>query len=282
VTPSADLDLAVADVVKSAFGNAGQKCSAASLVILVGSVGTSERFRRQLADAVTSMAVGYPQDPATQMGPIVEAVQGKLERGLTQLAEGEEWLVQPRRLDDTGKLWSPGVRDGVQPGSEFHLTEYFGPVLGIMTAKNRCACEHDRPLESADDGRSRGAAEQQRRDASRAREHQAEDAELAVVDGGDAGQHAAEERRHHHDSGEDERLVGRRALYARDGVVPGADQQQPHERTGESADDAALLTYGAREVPCDDRLHGSERAHAVPPVVIEDAPARPAACVRRK
>ena len=39
VTPSADLDLAVGDVVKSAFGNAGQKCSAASLVILVGSVG---------------------------------------------------------------------------------------------------------------------------------------------------------------------------------------------------------------------------------------------------
>ena len=70
------------------------------------------------------------------MGPIVEPAQGKLERGLTVLAEGEEWLVQPRRLDDTGKLWSPGVRDGVQPGSEFHLTEYFGPVLGIMTAKN--------------------------------------------------------------------------------------------------------------------------------------------------
>ncbi|MCU1415940.1 MAG: aldehyde dehydrogenase family protein [Schumannella sp.] len=135
VTPSADLDLAVSDVVKSAFGNAGQKCSAASLVILVGSVGTSERFRRQLADAVTSMKVGYPQDPATQMGPIVEAAQGKLARGLTQLAEGETWLVKPRQVDDTGKLWSPGVRDGVQPGSEFHLTEYFGPVLGIMTAR---------------------------------------------------------------------------------------------------------------------------------------------------
>lgn len=135
VTPSADLDLAVSDVVKSAFGNAGQKCSAASLVILVGSVGTSERFRRQLADAVTSMAVGYPQDPATQMGPIVEPAQGKLLRGLTQLAEGEDWLVKPRQLDGDGKLWSPGVRDGVQPGSEFHLTEYFGPVLGIMTAR---------------------------------------------------------------------------------------------------------------------------------------------------
>lgn len=135
VTPSADLDLAVADVVKSAFGNAGQKCSAASLVILVGSVGESERFRRQLADAVTSMKVGCPQDPATLMGPIVESVQGKLKRGLTQLAEGESWLVEPRQLDDTGRLWSPGVRDGVLPGSEFHLTEYFGPVLGIMTAR---------------------------------------------------------------------------------------------------------------------------------------------------
>ncbi len=135
VTPSADLDLAVSDVVKSAFGNAGQKCSAASLAILVGSVGESERFRRQLQDAVTSLAVGYPQDPATQMGPIVEPLAGKLARGMTTLADGESWLVKPRQLDGTDRLWSPGVRDGVVAGSEFHLTEYFGPVLGIMTAE---------------------------------------------------------------------------------------------------------------------------------------------------
>jgi len=134
VTPSADLDLAVNDVVKSAFGNAGQKCSAASLVILVGSVATSERFRRQLADAAATLAVGYPVDPATQMGPVIEPVHGKLARALTVLAEGESWLVKPRQLDDTDRLWSPGVRDGVAAGSEFHLTEYFGPVLGIMTA----------------------------------------------------------------------------------------------------------------------------------------------------
>jgi RHH-type proline utilization regulon transcriptional repressor/proline dehydrogenase/delta 1-pyrroline-5-carboxylate dehydrogenase len=134
VTPSADLDLAVGDVVKSAFGNAGQKCSAASLVILVGSVATSERFRRQLADAAATLAVGYPVDPTTQMGPVIEPVQGKLARALTSLAEGESWLVKPRQLDETDRLWSPGVRDGVVAGSEFHLTEYFGPVLGIMEA----------------------------------------------------------------------------------------------------------------------------------------------------
>ncbi|MBN9239232.1 MAG: 1-pyrroline-5-carboxylate dehydrogenase [Micrococcales bacterium 70-64] len=134
VTPNADLDLAVADVVRSAFGHAGQKCSAASLVILVGSVGTSERFRRQLVDATTTLRVGYPQNPLSQMGPIIEPANGKLLRALTTLEEGQGWLVRPRELDESGQLWSPGVRDGVQPGSEFHLTEYFGPVLGIMTA----------------------------------------------------------------------------------------------------------------------------------------------------
>ena len=134
VTPSADLDLAAADVVKSAFGHAGQKCSAASLVILVGSVAASERFRRQLVDAANTLRVGLPSDPLTQMGPIIEPAAGKLRRALTTLGEGEQWLVAPRLLDGTGQLWSPGIRNGVVANSEFHLTEYFGPVLGVMTA----------------------------------------------------------------------------------------------------------------------------------------------------
>lgn len=134
VTPAADLDLAVADLVKSAFGHAGQKCSAASLVILVGSVGKSERFLTQLQDAVASLRVGWPEAATTQMGPIIEPASGKLLHALTQLSAGESWLVEPRRLDETGRLWSPGVRDGVAAGAEFHVNEYFGPVLGIMRA----------------------------------------------------------------------------------------------------------------------------------------------------
>ncbi len=134
VTPSADLDLAASDVVKSAFGHAGQKCSAASLVILVGTVGRSKRFARQFVDAVTSLRVGYPQDPNTQMGPVVEPAQGKLLEALTTLEPGETWLVKPEQLDESGKLFSPAVKDGVRPGSKTHLTEFFGPVLGIMRA----------------------------------------------------------------------------------------------------------------------------------------------------
>ncbi|WIE73579.1 bifunctional proline dehydrogenase/L-glutamate gamma-semialdehyde dehydrogenase [Curtobacterium sp. MCJR17_020] len=134
VTPSSDLDLAVKDVVASAFGHAGQKCSAASLVVMVGSVAKSKRFRNQLLDAVSSLTVGYPTDAATQMGPIIEPASGKLLAGLTTLGAGETWAVEPARLDDSGKLWSPGVRQGVRRGSEFHRTEYFGPILGMMTA----------------------------------------------------------------------------------------------------------------------------------------------------
>jgi RHH-type transcriptional regulator, proline utilization regulon repressor / proline dehydrogenase / delta 1-pyrroline-5-carboxylate dehydrogenase len=146
VTPSADIDLAVRDVVRSAFGHAGQKCSAASLAILVGSVATSARFRAQLVDAVTSLTVAWPSAATSQMGPVISPPEGKLLEALTTLSPGERWLVEPRQLDETGRLWSPGVKDGVASGSPFHLTEYFGPVLGIMSADS---LEHAIELQNA-------------------------------------------------------------------------------------------------------------------------------------
>ena len=132
ITPSADLDLAVKDVVNSAFGHAGQKCSACSYVILVGSVGFSKRVRNQLLDAVRSLHVAWSDDLSAQMGPLAAEPTGKLLRGLTTLEPGQKWEITPKPLDDTNRLWSPGVRSGVQVGSEYHLTEYFGPILGII------------------------------------------------------------------------------------------------------------------------------------------------------
>ncbi|WP_295013035.1 bifunctional proline dehydrogenase/L-glutamate gamma-semialdehyde dehydrogenase [uncultured Microbacterium sp.] len=135
VTPSADLDLAVADLVKSAFGHAGQKCSAASLAILVGPVGRSRRFARQLVDATRSMRVGWPEDPRAEVGPVIEVPEGKLRWALTELDAGEKWVLKPRLVEDSGgRLWTPGIRTGVQSGSRFHREEFFGPVLGIMHA----------------------------------------------------------------------------------------------------------------------------------------------------
>jgi RHH-type proline utilization regulon transcriptional repressor/proline dehydrogenase/delta 1-pyrroline-5-carboxylate dehydrogenase len=134
VTPSADLDLAVRDVVQSAFGHAGQKCSAASLVVLVGSVAHSRRFLTQLKDAASSLAVGTPGSLKSQMGPVIEPPRGKLLEGLTTLGFRESWMLEPSPLNEERTLWSPGIRTDVEFGAQAHLTEYFGPLLTVMTA----------------------------------------------------------------------------------------------------------------------------------------------------
>ncbi|WP_061943203.1 proline dehydrogenase family protein [Brevibacterium ravenspurgense] len=168
ITPSADRDLAVADLVNSAFGHAGQKCSAASLGILVGSMYDSQRFLSQLVDATESLIVDSPLNLSSTIGPLTGAPSDKLQRGLTRLEVGEEWLIKPKLLaaapgiptgdispgekrvgaggtsSDSdqrapgmpGPLWRPGIRTGVQPGSFFHMTECFGPVLGLMHARD--------------------------------------------------------------------------------------------------------------------------------------------------
>lgn len=134
ITPHADIDLAVADLVASAFGHAGQKCSAASLAICVDDVYRSERFRRQLRDAVESLAVGPSTSLATTMNGLIEKPGDDLRRALTTLEPGEEWLVEPHRVGGNDRVWSPGVRLGVRLDSWFHRTECFGPVLGVMEA----------------------------------------------------------------------------------------------------------------------------------------------------
>ena len=132
ITPNADIDLAVADLAASAFGHSGQKCSAASLAICVGEVYDSPRLRRQLTDAVGSLKVGPATSLATGMGPTITEPAGKLLRGLTRLDEGEQWLLEPKRVEPA--TWTPGIRAGVRAGSWFHRTECFGPILGLMRA----------------------------------------------------------------------------------------------------------------------------------------------------
>ncbi|MBI4885113.1 MAG: bifunctional proline dehydrogenase/L-glutamate gamma-semialdehyde dehydrogenase [Actinobacteria bacterium] len=136
ISAAADEDTAIRDLVKSAFGHAGQKCSAASLAIVEAPLYDSVAFRRRLADAVLSVRVGAAADLATMTGPLIDEPAPKLLRALTTLDAGESWLVEPRRLDDAGRMWTPGVRLGVGEGSWFHVTECFGPVLGLMRARN--------------------------------------------------------------------------------------------------------------------------------------------------
>ena len=147
ITAAADVDAALHDLVRSAFGHAGQKCSAASLAIVEASVYDDPTFRQRLADAVNSLTVGWPSDPATIVGPLINPPRGPLLRALTSLDDGEQWLVRPRPLDhESGRLWSPGVKIDVADGSWFHRTECFGPVLGLMRARD---LEHAIELQNA-------------------------------------------------------------------------------------------------------------------------------------
>src|SRR6185295_828081 len=132
ITALADRELAIKHVVQSAFGHSGQKCSATSLLLLEAEVYDDPEFKRRLSDAVKSLPVGSAWELQTRVGPLIRPPSGDLENALKTLEPGESWAVLPRQVGDNPNLWSPGVKYGVQSGSYTHLTEFFGPMLGVM------------------------------------------------------------------------------------------------------------------------------------------------------
>jgi RHH-type proline utilization regulon transcriptional repressor/proline dehydrogenase/delta 1-pyrroline-5-carboxylate dehydrogenase len=134
ITGQSDRDLAIKDLVKSAFGHAGQKCSAASLAILEAEVYDDPAFLRALRDTAASLKVGPATDLGSVVTPVIREPSPNLLRALTQLDDGEEWLLQPKVNPDDSSLWSPGIKLGVKHRGWFHRTECFGPVLGLMRA----------------------------------------------------------------------------------------------------------------------------------------------------
>ena len=136
VSAAADPDLAVKDLVRSAFGHAGQKCSAASLGIIEAEVYDDPDFRRRLKDAAESLKVGPSWSYDCMVTPVVRPPGKELHRALTTLDAGESWLLEPRMIDGNPCLWSPGIKLGVEPDSWFRRTECFGPVLGLVRARD--------------------------------------------------------------------------------------------------------------------------------------------------
>lgn len=134
ITSLADHDLAVKDLIFSAFGHSGQKCSAASLAIIEKEIYDDPSFLKQLKDTAESMTVGSSWDLKTKIGPVITKPSEKLLKGLTTLEKGQQWLLKPRQIHPN--LWTPGIILGVKPGSFLQKTELFGPVLGLVRAKN--------------------------------------------------------------------------------------------------------------------------------------------------
>ena len=134
VTAMSDRDQAIKNVVYSAFGNSGQKCSATSLLILEKEVYEDDHFKSQLVDAAQSFQTGSVWSFENRMGPLIAPPKDPLLRAMTTLEEEESWALKPQNILNNPHMWTPGIKYGVQPGSFTHMTEFFGPVLGVMAA----------------------------------------------------------------------------------------------------------------------------------------------------
>ena len=134
VDADADLDQAVAGVVQSAFGYQGQKCSACSRVIVMA--GCYDRFLARIAEAVRSMSAGAPADPASFLGPLIDARQKEKVLAWQELARREGTIVAECAVPAVGHFVPPLVVAGLPAGSRLLREEVFGPLLAVIRAEN--------------------------------------------------------------------------------------------------------------------------------------------------
>ena len=138
VDEDADLDEAVVGVMNSAFGYAGQKCSACSRVIVLDKV--HDQFVERLVEATKSLHVGASDDPATSVGPVIDDDARKRINNAIKSVDpeiGEETVLATdvKKLAKKGTFVGPTIITGVDPESNLAQDEIFGPVLAVMKVR---------------------------------------------------------------------------------------------------------------------------------------------------
>jgi RHH-type proline utilization regulon transcriptional repressor/proline dehydrogenase/delta 1-pyrroline-5-carboxylate dehydrogenase len=137
VDADADIDAAAPDILSSAFGYAGQKCSACSRVIVLKSI--AEALFRRLGRAAESVAVGPAEEPLTVVGPLIEkSARERLERAM-QLGDREALCLYKGKVTDLAKkghFVAPSIYVDAAPQSDLMQKEFFGPLLACATAEN--------------------------------------------------------------------------------------------------------------------------------------------------
>ncbi len=134
VLADADVDLAADAVVSAAYGSAGERCMAVSVVVAVGAV--ADPLVAAVKDRIATLRVGAGDDPASQMGPLVtkahrDRVAGYVEAGER---EGANVVVDGReqRFDGDGFFLGASLIDNVRPEMSVYQDEIFGPVLSVV------------------------------------------------------------------------------------------------------------------------------------------------------
>ncbi len=137
VDEDADLDEAVIGVVRSAFGYAGQKCSACSRVIVLAPA--YDAFVERLVAAAKSFKVGPADDPGTHVGPLIDEDARKRVRRYIELGTEMNSLalgVDVGPLTKKGFYVGPHVFTDVKPEDRLATEEVFGPVLAVFKARD--------------------------------------------------------------------------------------------------------------------------------------------------
>ena len=137
VMPDAVIDKTVPGIIGSAFGAAGQRCMAGSVVVTVAEA--HDKLMAPLCEATEALRIGDGNDESTEVGPVVscsarDRIREAIDRGVS---DGAELAVDGRApsgeaLDPDGAYVGPTILDGVDPGSEMVREEIFGPVLSVV------------------------------------------------------------------------------------------------------------------------------------------------------
>jgi RHH-type proline utilization regulon transcriptional repressor/proline dehydrogenase/delta 1-pyrroline-5-carboxylate dehydrogenase len=134
VDEDADLDEALVHIVESAFGYQGQKCSAASRIILPDEI--HGLLVARLVEAVRSLKIGPPEDPRNFIGPVIDAAAQSKIIGYLTLGKREGKCVLEREAPIKGFFVGPAIFIEIEPDHRLANEEIFGPVLSIIRAKD--------------------------------------------------------------------------------------------------------------------------------------------------
>ena len=135
VDSDADLDQAVPGILHSAFGYAGQKCSAASRLIVLSTI--YDETLQRLADAGKELLIGHPRSSGITVGPLIdEDAYRRVHDCIKQGREEGRAILVREDIPRDGYFAGPAIFDGLSPDSDLVKQEIFGPVLTVLKAKN--------------------------------------------------------------------------------------------------------------------------------------------------
>ena len=140
IMPDADVETTVRIITDSAFGCAGQRCLAASIVLIVGN--SDEKFTQKIVNAARERKTGCGLTPGTDIGPVIsseskERIEKLIQKGV---ADGAKLLLDGRKISipgyEKGYFIGPTIFSHVDTKSEIYKKEIFGPVVCIVNVSS--------------------------------------------------------------------------------------------------------------------------------------------------